>query len=116
MHSTPHYCTHTHTVSIVVGYLPNIYVNKLLSFLAERLDHTPHLQFYIHWCRELLCVHGDTLKERSSEVMASLRDLQKSILQKQRDIGILYVCVNMILNIVGHIRMHKLYTWHWVQE
>ena len=95
MHPTPHSHTHTLTVGIVIRYLPDVYVNKLVSFLAERLDHAPHLQFYVRWCRELLCVHGDSLKERSSEVMASLRDLQKSVLQKQRDIGILYV-VNMI--------------------
>ena len=72
-------------------YLPDVYVDKLVSFLAERIDHAPHLQFYIRWCRELLCVHGDRLKERSSEIVASLRDLQKSILQKQVDIGLLYV-------------------------
>lgn len=80
-----------YTVPLVVRYLPDVYVEKLVSFLADRIDHSPHLQFYVRWCRELLCVHGDRLKERSSEVMASLRDVQKSILQKQRDIGALYV-------------------------
>ena len=85
--------THTHSlaVGLVVRYLPDVYVDKLVSFLAERIDHAPHLQFYIRWCRELLCVHGDRLKERSSEIVASLRDLQKSVLQKQADIGLLYV-------------------------
>ncbi len=83
--------THTLTVGLIIRDLPDIYINKLIPFLAERLDHAPHLQFYVRWCRELLCVHGDSLKERSSEVMGSLRDLQKSILQKQRDIGTLYV-------------------------
>ncbi len=57
-------------------------------------------------------MHGDSLKERSSEVMASLRDLQKSVLQKQRDIGIMYdtiehnlVMINMH-TIVGVCTIH----------
>lgn len=81
----------THTFTFLVGlmmrYLPDVYVDKLISFLSERLDHAPHLQFYIRWCSELLCIHGDRLKERSVEVSASLRDLTKSVLLKQRDIG-----------------------------
>ena len=112
-HSTPlliHTCTHhthtntilslslshslTHSVGLVIRYLPDVYINKLIPFLAEGLDHTPHLQFYVQWCRELLCAHGDSLKERSSEIMGSLRDLQKSVLQKQRDIGSLYVRIH----------------------
>lgn len=90
---------HTLTVGLIIRYLPDVYVNKLIPFLAERLDHAPHLQFYVRWCRELLCAHGDGLKERSSEVIGALRDLQKSILQKQRDIGTLYVNIIMILSI-----------------
>ena len=90
-HTYTHTHTHTLTVGLIIRYLPDVYINKLIPFLAERLDHAPHLQFYVRWCRELLCVHGDSLKERSSEVISALRDLQKSILQKQRDIGTLYV-------------------------
>ena len=62
-------------------------MDKLLPFLAERLDSSPHLQFYLHWCTQLLTVHGGRLKERSSSIMAVVRDLQKSILQKQSDMG-----------------------------
>ena len=71
----------------MVRYLPDVYVDKLLPFLSERLDHAPHLQFYIRWCSELLSIHGDRLKERSIDISSSLRDLLKSVLERQRDIG-----------------------------
>jgi len=75
------------TVQLIVQNLPEVYVEKLLPFLAERLDSSPHLQFYLHWCTQLLTTHGGRLKERSSSNMAVVHDLQKSILQKLLDLG-----------------------------
>lgn len=75
------------TVQLIVQNLPEVYLEKLLTFLAECLDNSPHLQFYLHWCTQLLITHGDNLKENFSSIMTAVRDLQKSILQKQADIG-----------------------------
>ena len=89
-------CIHTFlflcpVVSLVVQELPNVYVEKLLPFLAEQLDKSPHLQFYLRWSTLLLSLHGAALKERASSLMASLQYLQKSVLQKQSDLGKMYV-------------------------
>ena len=67
--------------------LPEVYVERMLEFLSGRLDNSPHLEFYLHWCTHLLTIHGSKLKENSSAIMPPIRDLQKSILQKQLDIG-----------------------------
>ena len=75
------------TVQLIVQNLPEVYLEKLLTFLADCLDNSPHLQFYLHWCTQLLTIHGDNLKENFSSIMTAVRDLQKSILQKQADIG-----------------------------
>ena len=90
-----HAHTHTHThpphshcvVQLIIQTLPDVYVEKILKFLADRLDNSPHLEFYLHWCTKLLTTHGSRLKERSSSLMATIRDLQKSVLQKQKDLG-----------------------------
>lgn len=74
-------------VKLVVQNLPEVYVEKLLPFLAEKLDGSPHLQFYLQWCTAALTTHGTVLKNRASSLMASLRDLQKSIVLKQIDLG-----------------------------
>ncbi len=79
--------THIHTVPLIVQNLPNVYIEKLLVFLAQRLDSSPHLQFYLTWCVELLTAHCSQLKESSASLMAPIRDLQKSITQKKADLG-----------------------------
>lgn len=75
------------TVKLVVQHLPEVYAAKLLPFLAEQLDSSPHLQFYLQWCTAVLSSHGSHLKKSASSLMAALRDLQKSVVQKQVDLG-----------------------------
>lgn len=88
---SPQTRAYMYTVALVVQELPDVYVEKMLPFLAERLDNSAHLQFYLRWCTLLLTYHGTKLKQKASSLMASLRDLQKSILQKQADLGKMYV-------------------------
>ena len=78
-------------VPLVVQNLPKVYVEKMLPFLAEMLDTSPHLQFYLQWCRAVLTTHGGELKNNASLLITSLRDLQKSIVQKQLELGKMYV-------------------------
>lgn len=74
-------------VELVVRNLPEVYVGKLLPFLAERLESSPHLQFYLHWCRTALTAHGQRLKANAPSLLAPLRDLQRSVIQKQSELG-----------------------------
>ena len=67
--------------------LPIVYVEKLLNFLADRLDSSSHLHFYLLWCRCLLYAHGTTLKLHSSQVMSHMTHLQKAISRKMEDIA-----------------------------
>lgn len=80
-----------HAVALVVQDLPDVYVEKMLAFLAERVDNSAHLEFYLRWCTLLLTSHGTKIKQNASSLMASLRDLQKSIVQKQAELGKMYV-------------------------
>ena len=77
----------TADVELIVQNLPLSLVERFLSVLAERVESSPHLQFYLHWCVSLLKYHTTHLRERSSSIAASIRDLQKSIVQKQTDLG-----------------------------
>ena len=77
----------THTVQLVVQNLPDVYVEKMLPFLAEMLDTSSHFQFYLRWCTVLLSTCGVMLKQRAPTLMAAVRDLQKSIIQKKSELG-----------------------------
>uniref|UniRef100_A0A3P9I1R8 PWP2 small subunit processome component n=1 Tax=Oryzias latipes TaxID=8090 RepID=A0A3P9I1R8_ORYLA len=66
-------------VPLVCRSLPDIYVEKLLGFLATCLEKSSHLQFYMTWAQNLLMLHGQKLKNRSGSILATLQSLQKSI-------------------------------------
>ena len=52
-------------VPVICGSLPDIYVEKLLGFVAASLEKSGHLQFYMTWAQSLLMLHGQKLKNRS---------------------------------------------------
>ncbi|KAM9767046.1 PWP2 small subunit processome component [Menidia menidia] len=66
-------------IPVVCGTLPDIYVEKLLGFLATCLEKSAHLQFYMKWAETLLMLHGQKLKNRSGSILPTLQALQKSI-------------------------------------
>lgn len=51
-------------VAVVCTSLPQVYVEKLLGFVAACLEKTGHLQFYMTWAQNLLMLHGQNLKNR----------------------------------------------------
>ncbi|XP_037552519.1 PWP2 small subunit processome component [Nematolebias whitei] len=66
-------------IPVVCGSLPDIYVEKLLGFVAACLEKSGHLQFYMTWAQNLLMLHGQELKRRSGSILPTLQALQKSI-------------------------------------
>ncbi|MBN3304997.1 PWP2 protein, partial [Amia calva] len=51
-------------IDVVCSSLPDMYVEKLLQFLATTLESSRHLQFYMTWAERLLTLHGQKLKAR----------------------------------------------------
>uniref|UniRef100_A0A8C6SDY2 PWP2 small subunit processome component n=1 Tax=Neogobius melanostomus TaxID=47308 RepID=A0A8C6SDY2_9GOBI len=66
-------------IPVVCGSLPDIYVEKLLGFIASCLEKSSHLQFYMSWAQNLLMLHGQKLKNRSGSILPTLQALQKAI-------------------------------------
>ncbi|KAF3857521.1 hypothetical protein F7725_009380 [Dissostichus mawsoni] len=66
-------------IPVVCSSLPEIYVEKLLGFVAASLEKSGHLQFYMTWAQSLLMLHGQKLKNRSGAILPTLQALQKSI-------------------------------------
>ncbi|XP_077422157.1 PWP2 small subunit processome component [Vanacampus margaritifer] len=66
-------------IAVICGTLPDVYVEKLLGFVATCLEKSGHLQFYMIWAQSLLMLHGQKLKNRSGSILPTLQALQKSI-------------------------------------
>ncbi|XP_046886720.1 PWP2 small subunit processome component [Hypomesus transpacificus] len=74
-------------IPVVCGSLPDVYVEKLLSFLASALEKSGHLQFYLSWAQSLLTQHGQKLKSRSTAILPTIQSLQKSIQRHFEDLS-----------------------------
>ncbi|XP_011404778.1 PREDICTED: periodic tryptophan protein 2 homolog [Amphimedon queenslandica] len=74
-------------IELILNGLSPVYIERLLPVLAERLDASPHIQYYITWSSKLLSLHTETIKQNSTSLASLITDLQKSIIQKQKDLG-----------------------------
>ncbi|ESP03657.1 hypothetical protein LOTGIDRAFT_198984 [Lottia gigantea] len=74
-------------IDVISQNLPNTYIDKLLNFLATQIESTAHIHFYLLWLQNLLKIHGPKLKQRSQQLMATLRTLQKNVTRKYEDIS-----------------------------
>ncbi|KAL5012052.1 hypothetical protein ScPMuIL_010603 [Solemya velum] len=75
------------SIPVISEMLPELYVDKLLSFLAGMVSSSAHIEFYMLWIQSLLSQHGMKLKQRSQSILATLRTLQKNITKKNEDLG-----------------------------
>ena len=66
-------------IRLISRQLPKTYIPLLLRFIAEHLEHSPHLEFDLMWINTLLMVHGRLLKDRSGEYASVFRMLQKEL-------------------------------------
>ncbi|XP_066517499.1 PWP2 small subunit processome component [Hoplias malabaricus] len=74
-------------VAVVSTSLPDVYVEKLLDFVATSLEKSRHLQFYITWAQNLLILHGQKLKNRSAAILPTVQQLLKSIQRHHDDLS-----------------------------
>lgn len=78
----------------IAGSLAQVYVDKMLAYIAGRVEESRHLEYYLVWCKALLYRHGSNLKQRTSAVMPTLRALQKAITRKYEDLSKMLVVIH----------------------
>lgn len=63
----------------IVRSVPTVYLPRLLRFVANCADETPHLEFNLLWIESLLSIHGRYLKDNAGMFAAELRAVQRVI-------------------------------------
>nr|XP_051685245.1 periodic tryptophan protein 2 homolog [Oryctolagus cuniculus] len=66
-------------IEVVGASLPELYVEKVLQFLAASFEASRHLEFYLTWAQRLLLLHGHKLKSRAGALLPAVQSLQRSI-------------------------------------
>ena len=74
-------------VAVICQQLADVYVDKVLRFVASQLEASRHIDFYLTWCQRLLVIHGPKLKQRASDVMPTVRALQKNLTRRSTELG-----------------------------
>nr|XP_031316555.1 periodic tryptophan protein 2 homolog isoform X1 [Camelus dromedarius] len=77
-------------IEVVSSSLPDLYVEKVLEFLASSFEVSRHLEFYLLWTQKLLVAHGQKLKSRAGKLLPAVQFLQKSIQRHWEDISKLW--------------------------
>lgn len=79
-------------IKLVVRDLPVVYLGRLLRFVAEMADETPHVEFALLWIEAVMTKHGRVIRERRGEFEAEMRSVAKSVKRIQSELAKLLVC------------------------
>lgn len=79
--------TPPNSLTIVVQTVSPKYVERLLSFIVNQVDTTPHIEFHLKWIEAILYEYGSSLQKRTSSAVSVLRSVQKAIGRKYEDIA-----------------------------
>jgi periodic tryptophan protein 2 len=54
-------------------------LERLMQFIAKSMADSPHVEFYLEWCLQLLQTHGVLLEKSRGTFMRAFRAMQKSV-------------------------------------
>lgn len=74
-------------VMLLVKQLPLVYLARLLRFVTQATDESPHLEFNLRWIEALLQAHGPYLKDHANSFASELRTIQKAIAKIQLELA-----------------------------
>ncbi|KAL8753390.1 MAG: hypothetical protein Q9184_005436 [Pyrenodesmia sp. 2 TL-2023] len=74
-------------VGRLINQLPTVYLARLLRFVAQITDASPHLERNLRWIEALLTTHGPHLKQNGSVFAQELRVSQKAVSTIQTDLA-----------------------------
>ncbi|KAF5295110.1 hypothetical protein FQA39_LY13261 [Lamprigera yunnana] len=72
-------------VELIISNLSIQYVERLLHILANFLDNSRHLEYYLHWVESLFTLHGSSIKAQMN--MPAILALQKSLTRKYEQLA-----------------------------
>jgi periodic tryptophan protein 2 len=76
----------TSDIDLLVRDVPIVYLERLLRFVAQEADASPHLEFNLRWIESLLRQHGRELKARQGDYAEVTRLIQRAVTRLQGEI------------------------------
>lgn len=60
------------SISTVVGSVGQEHLNQLIQFLSKCMEDSPHIEYYLQWCLELLQTHGMFMERNRGKFLRSV--------------------------------------------
>ena len=68
-------------IQMVCNEVPRLFLARLLQVLCEEARETAYLEYYVSWLTWILRLHGQYIRVNPRRYMASLRSVQKCVLE-----------------------------------
>jgi len=78
------------SITHVVKFVGQDHLEKLIKYITECMKDSPHVEFYITWCLEILNTHSRWLEKRRSTYMQAFRLMRKAVLTQSN--GLERIC------------------------
>lgn len=62
------------------------HLERLLQFVSKSMAASPHVEFYLQWCLELLQTHGMHMEKSRGPFMRALRAMHKAVQARHDDL------------------------------
>ena len=62
------------------------HLERLMQFMSKIMADTPHIEFFLHWCLQLLQFYGLYLEKNRGAFMRSFRALHKAVESRQSEL------------------------------
>lgn len=74
------------SIATVVHYSGQERLNELIQFLSKCMEDSPHVEYYLKWCIELLQTHGIFLEKNRGKYLRSFRALFRVVQSRYMDL------------------------------
>ena len=79
-------------IKLVCGDIPTIYVNRLLKYLADKMNRTEgsqHIEFNLIWVKETINHHGRYISQHKFEFQPHLRTIKRFLARVAKEVVLL---------------------------
>jgi len=74
------------SIAHVVRAINSAHLEWLMQMLAKIMDTSPHVEFYLEWCLEILKMHGMHMEKHRTSFMRAFRALHKIVQTRHDDV------------------------------
>ena len=83
-------CTPYESIATVVRSIGQEHLSQLIQFLSKCMEDSPHVEYYLQWCLELLQTHGLFMEKNRGKYLRSFRALFRVV--QSRDVDLKSSC------------------------